>query len=80
MADLDKNPLLRNMVNKVESIERAIEMCYTMANGKSIDLGGRIGEVKAKEGHQDALIKRADELFEERDKLARRCERLGYYF
>ena len=80
MVTLENNPLLKNMVNKVKSIDSAIEMCYTMANGKTVNLGGMIGEIKAKEGSRDSLIQRAHELSKEREGLERRCARLGYYF
>lgn len=71
------NRLLINMKNKIDIINGAIDMIYRLQKGETIHLNGlhKI-DVKAKEGSHNDFNQRLCELFEERENLQTRVNRM----
>lgn len=72
------NRLLINMKNKVETINGAIDMIYRLKKGETITLNGLNTISVSLENNKDFdTNKRLRELFEERENLQVRINRMG---
>lgn len=72
------NRLLINMKSKVEVINGAIGMIYKLQKGETIELNGlHKMNIKAKEGSHNDFNERLCELFQERENLQVRINRMG---
>ena len=71
------NRLLVNMKNKVEILTGAIKMCDQLANGETIHLKG-LHEIDVTKGDntKEDMIKRRNQLIEERHNLNMRIDRM----
>ena len=72
------NRLLINMKNKVETINRAIDMIFRLKKGEVIQLNGLCSFQISMEGNEDFdFNKRLSELYDERENLQVRINRMG---
>lgn len=74
------NRLLQNMKNKVGVINGAIDMIYRLKNGETIKLNGLQSFSVSLENNRDFdCNKRLSELFQERENLITRINRMGVF-
>ena len=72
------NRLLINMKNKIDTINGAIEMINNLQKGKTIKLNGLYSYSVSAEGNPNFdFEKRLTELFEERERLQIRVDKMG---
>ena len=72
------NRLLINMKNKVETINGAINMIYRLKKGETITVNGLTSiSVSLKNNEDFDANKRLRELFDERENLQVRIDRMG---
>lgn len=77
---MKQNRLLINMKNKVETINGAINMIFRLKKGETIKLNGLCSYEISMENNKDFdYNKRLSELYEERDNLQLRINRMCGY-